>query len=61
METFNKFGVGVVGSDVAILMPPRRLSPADAMVFAAWLVVMADIADTSLPPFGDYLNAVQGG
>jgi len=57
METFNKFAVGVIGGDVAIMMPPRRLTPADAMLFAAWLVVMAQIQNSKLE-FGDYLEAV---
>jgi hypothetical protein len=59
METFNKFAVGVAGRDVVIVVPPRRLSPADAMLFAAWLVTMAQIQDSKLEPFDTYLKAVR--
>jgi hypothetical protein len=59
VETFNEFAVSVQGGNVVILMSPRCLTGEQAMRFAAWLVTMADIADTSLPPFGEYLNAVQ--
>lgn len=59
METFNKFAVGVVGSDVAILMPPRRLTPAEAMEFAACLVTMARVVDFKLEAFDVYLKAVR--
>jgi hypothetical protein len=59
METFNKFAVGVIGTDVAIMMPPRRLTPDEAMMFAAWIVTMAQIQDAKLPAFVQYVNAVQ--
>lgn len=66
MDTFNKFGVGVVGDDVAVVFPPRgRLTREDAMMLAAWLVTMAQIgtprnpAGNTLPPFEDFLKAVQ--
>jgi hypothetical protein len=59
METFNKFGVGLAGADVVILMPPRRLSPADAVMFAAWLVTMAKIADAKAPGILECVAAVE--
>jgi len=59
MNTLNKFAVGVMGPDVVIVMPPRRLSPHDAMMFAAWLVCMAQISDFKLPAFDEYLKEVR--
>ena len=58
METFNKFGVGTRDGNIVILMPPRILSPGDAMLFAAWIVAMAGAAYPAVE-FGDYIDAVE--
>ena len=46
-DPLNKFGVGANGEgDVAILMPPvpgQRLSKADALNLACWLLVLAGV------------------
>lgn len=44
IDTFNKFMIGVQGDDVVFsLQPlPRRLSKADALIAAAYLVALAD-------------------
>ena len=59
MDTLNKQGVAIRGSSVVILFPRQSLTPEEAMMFAAWLVVMAQMLDDSLRPFGDYLAAVE--
>jgi hypothetical protein len=42
MDTFNKFFVGVTGGKVTIVNPPRGdITREDALMLAAWLVVMA--------------------
>lgn len=41
--TTNKFGVATKSSgSLVILMPPRELTKADALLLAAWLVAMAE-------------------
>lgn len=57
MDTFNKFFVGVTGGKVTIVNPPRGdISPDDALMLAAWLVVMAGKEDQ----IGAAIEAVQG-
>jgi hypothetical protein len=41
IDTTNKHLVGIQGTDVVLLSPPRRMSADEAVVLAAWLVVMA--------------------
>lgn len=46
MDTFNKHMVGVQGDNIVIMNPPREpMSKADALVFAAWIVTLADDYD----------------
>lgn len=57
IDTFNKFLVGAQGDQIAFLRPvPPRISKADALLLAAYLVCMADADDE----FDGYLKAVQG-
>ena len=44
-KLFNRWGVGVQGDSIVVLMPPRRLSKDDAITFAAWIVALADQGD----------------
>lgn len=47
MDTFNKHFVGVRGDDIVIINPPAGpISKADALVFAAWIVTLADDDET---------------
>lgn len=58
VDTFNKFFVGLGGVDeiVFALRPvPQRISKADALILAAWLVALAD----DQQEFGKILEAVQ--
>jgi len=59
MDTTNRQGVGVIGGDVAVVMPRTRMTPDEAMMFAAWLVTMAQMQKPDLPAFVAYINAVQ--
>jgi hypothetical protein len=68
VDTFNKYGVSVVGQSVAVLFPVPAarpttpfvvMSPDEAMMFAAWLIVMARIQDMHLPAIDAYVEAVQ--
>lgn len=46
LETGNKFMIGVQGESLIPMMPlPRKLSKADALNLAAWLVALADEDD----------------
>lgn len=57
MDTFNKHMVGVQGDTIIIINPPRApMSKADALVFAAWIVTLADDDETK---FKEALTAVQ--
>ena len=53
IDTLNRYGVSLAFTDrVALLMPPRTPMEADdALVFAAWIVALAD-------PMGDRFPAV---
>lgn len=42
MDTTNKYFVGGNAAGIVILNPPRRLGQEDALIFAAWIVAMAD-------------------
>lgn len=43
IDTFNKFAIGVRGSQVAFPVGlPATMSKDDALVLAAWIVAMAD-------------------
>lgn len=58
IDTSNKFLVSASGDAIAILnLPARPFSKDDALVFAAWLVALAEPGATY--PFADVLDAVQ--
>lgn len=47
MDVFNKYMVGVQGDNIVIMSPPRSpMSKIDALVFAAWIVTLADDSET---------------
>lgn len=58
IDTLNKYGVGMSGARINMLMPPRgTMSPDDALNLAAWLVAMAEgMTNTE---FTDVLEAVR--
>jgi hypothetical protein len=60
MDTFNKHMVGVQGDNILIMNPPRGpMSKADALVFAAWIVTLADYSEDE-KDFRNALEAVRG-
>jgi hypothetical protein len=62
IETFNKFGVALAGKSVAILLPASLvgpIAPADAVLLAVYLVIMAEIADHTVTKFEDVRKAVE--
>ncbi len=60
INTFNRQAVSVqYGNEVVVLVPMVRMSAAEAITHAAWLVAMAQIADPDCPSFGDVLAAVE--
>lgn len=56
LDVSNIHGVGVQGKDVVIVAPPHRMTPDEAMVFAAWIVALASIGSTH--PFSAYYARV---
>lgn len=43
IDTLNRFGVATRGGNITLLMPPRgEMTREVALVFAAWLVALAD-------------------
>lgn len=42
IDTLNKFVVGRLGNDLVIMRPHSRLSDADALLLAAYLVALAE-------------------
>jgi hypothetical protein len=57
IDTTNRFGVGSRGEAITVLSPPVHMTKAEALVYAAWIVALAD-------PLGERfqvaLEAVQG-
>jgi hypothetical protein len=41
MDTFNKWMLGLQGDEILVLNPPRQLTKEEALIFAAWLVILA--------------------
>lgn len=56
IDIANKFMVAAQGDSIVILNSPRRMTAEDAMVFAAWIVAMANLH--SKHPFADYYEKV---
>jgi hypothetical protein len=57
MDTFNKFFVALSDGKVRIIKPPsHEITPDEALMFAAWLVVMAGKEDH----IAAAIEAVQG-
>jgi hypothetical protein len=46
--------VGVQGGDVVVILPRGIMTPAEAMVHAAWLVTIAETADLLAAPHGTW-------
>ena len=60
IDTFNKFLVGAHGDDVVFLLPvPKKLSQADALLLAAWLVAIANPQSPEGERFEDVLKALE--
>jgi hypothetical protein len=57
LDVTNKFLVGAAGPNIVIMNPPRSLSVDDALVFAAWIVALAEYRAKT--PFADVLEKVQ--
>lgn len=55
IDTFNKQLIGVKGNDIIIMLPKQKMSKEEALVHAAYLVVLADGEDR----FQEILEAVQ--
>ena len=58
LDVSNMHGVGAQGKDIVILAPPSRMTPDEAMVFAAWIVALASMHSTH--PFSVYYDKVSG-
>lgn len=58
IDTFNKFGVGAIGDDIAILLPVGRISKGDARLLAAWLVALSSFGPDGREQFNKVLDAV---
>lgn len=59
MDTMNKHLVGVQGDKIVIMMPPREpMSKPEALVFAAWIVTLADYSEDE-KDFRSALEAVR--
>ncbi len=56
LVTFNMFGVGSHDDLITIVLPRERLTKAQALNLAAWLVVLADPSGRD---FVDLYNAVK--
>lgn len=57
INTDNQFMVGVQGRAIVVRLPASAMSKAEAITFAAWLVVLAD--DEPPHRFLSVLEAVQ--
>lgn len=59
MDTSNKHMVGVMGQEIVIMNPPRRLSKDDALMFAAWIVALAEYEHDGESAFQQCRDAVE--
>lgn len=57
IDTMNRYGVGVRGDRLVILWPPSELEFDSALVFAAWIVTLAERLDG--PSFDEVQKAVR--
>ncbi len=57
IETPNEFMIGLHGENVVVMMPPKRMTHDQSLLFAAWLVVMSDGEGTH--SFEEFLQAVK--
>lgn len=49
LNTFNKYMVGVQGDSIVIINPPRGpMQKTDALVLAAWIVVLSECCTVTL-------------
>ena len=55
IDTTNRQLVAVQGDHVLILNPPTKMTKEEALVFAAWIVCLADTTDV----FGLIMEQVQ--
>jgi len=56
IDTTNKHMVSSLNGDIVIMRPPTRMSPDEAMVYAAWIVAMASMGSSH--PFKTYYDKV---
>lgn len=56
MDTSNKQLVGVRGENIIVMLPAHRMTKQEALVHAAWLVVLAENNDGE---FDKVLTAVK--
>lgn len=55
LDTSNSQMVGVQGDNILIMMPKQKMTKAEALVLAAWLLMLADDNDD----FGLIIEKVQ--
>ena len=51
IETINDCLVGMIGDDIAVLMPKSRMTRQQALRMAAWLVILADQSESNYDEF----------
>ena len=56
IDTMNRQMVGRQGDDVVVMFPAARMTKAEALTHAAWLVALADDSGDEFP---EVLRAVQ--
>lgn len=57
LDIGNRHMVGVMGQTIVVMNPPKQLTPDEALVFAAWLVALAEYQASV--KFEDVLTKVQ--
>lgn len=57
LDIDNRHMVGALGQKIIVMNPPKQLSPDEALVFAAWLVALAEFQASV--KFEDVLTKVQ--
>lgn len=58
IETMNDHLIGMQGDLITVMVPPTRMGKEEALRFAAWLVVMADMTPNH-ERFSAILSAVE--
>ncbi len=57
IKMFNQYLVGVSGSGISVMRPPKEMTEEEALEFAAWIVCLAGGREKFLPVLDELENS----